>query len=68
MGAYKITTSKKIHLLGYQEFEWHRSFYDHIVRDQKAYENISNYILNNPNAWDKDKFFENDLFRKKIFE
>lgn len=58
MGAYKMTVSKQIHLLGYAEFAWQRSFYDHIIRDEKSYERISNYIINNPNSWDQDKFFK----------
>lgn len=57
MGAYKTTTSKKIHLAGYAEFAWQRSFHDHIIRDEKSYERISNYIINNPNSWDQDKFY-----------
>jgi REP element-mobilizing transposase RayT len=58
MGAYKTTTSKKIHLSGYAEFAWQRSFHDHIIRDEKSYERISTYIINNPNSWDQDKFFK----------
>ncbi len=57
MGAYKTTVSKQIHLAGYSKFAWHRSFYDHIIRSEKAYERIANYIITNPNSWDKDKFF-----------
>jgi REP element-mobilizing transposase RayT len=57
MGAYKTTVSKKIHLAGYAVFAWQRSFHDHIIRDEKSYERISNYIIDNPKKWDKDKFF-----------
>ena len=57
MGAYKMKVSKEIHLAGYPEFAWHRSFHDHIIRDEKPYENISRYIINNPNSWAQDKFF-----------
>jgi REP element-mobilizing transposase RayT len=35
---------------------WQRSFHDHIIRDDSAYQNISNYILNNPKKWEQDKF------------
>jgi REP element-mobilizing transposase RayT len=35
---------------------WHRNYYEHIIRDQRSYENIANYILNNPAKWQKDKF------------
>ncbi|GGH18852.1 transposase [Pedobacter zeae] len=35
---------------------WQRNYYEHIIRNQRAYQNISNYIINNPSKWDKDKF------------
>lgn len=44
IGAYKTTSSAKIHLAGMPEFNWQRSFHDHIIRDEKAYLNIVNYI------------------------
>ncbi len=50
MGAYKTTVSKQIHLIGLNEFQWQRSFHDHIIRDEKSYETISKYIVNNPVA------------------
>ena len=58
MGAYKTTSSKLIHLAGKEEFAWHRSFHDHIIRDEKSYQNIVNYMENNPNSWNKDKFYK----------
>jgi putative transposase len=59
MGAYKTTGSKQIHLLGFPDFKWQRSFHDHIIRDGQSYDRISNYILNNPKNWDNDKFYNN---------
>lgn len=56
MGAFKTTSSKKIHLAGNQEFLWQRSYHDHIVRNQQAFENIDNYIDQNPEKWEKDTF------------
>jgi len=58
MGAYKTTSSKLIHLAGYEVFAWHRSFHDHIIRDENSYLNIVNYIENNPSSWNKDKFYK----------
>ena len=58
MGAYKMTVSKKIHASGYPGFAWQRSFHDHNIRNEKSYEKISNYIINNPKCWDQDKFFK----------
>jgi REP element-mobilizing transposase RayT len=33
---------------------WQRNFWEHIIRDEKAYENIRNYILKNPENWITD--------------
>ena len=57
MGAYKTTVSKQIHLTGFMEFLWQRSFHEHIIRDEKAFETISDYIINNPINWQQDKFY-----------
>ena len=57
MGAFKTTSSKLIHLAGYTDFQWQRSFHDHIIKDGKSYLNISNYIETNPERWEKDKFY-----------
>jgi putative transposase len=35
---------------------WHVRFHDHIIRDDAEYQRISNYIITNPENWDKDKF------------
>lgn len=59
IGAFKTTSSKLIHETGFDTFAWHRSFHDHIIRDEKAYINITNYIENNPNQWTKDTFYKN---------
>ena len=38
------------------DFAWHSKFYDHIIRDEKAYNNIKYYIINNPENWESDKY------------
>jgi len=57
MGVYKTTTSKQIHLNGLKSFAWQRSFHDHIIRNEQAFEKISNYIENNPLKWKDDTFY-----------
>lgn len=37
---------------------WHRNYYEHIIRSEKAYRNISTYIANNPANWEKDGFYQ----------
>lgn len=36
---------------------WQRSYHDHIIRNERSYLNISNYIMNNPDSWDDDVFY-----------
>jgi len=58
-GSYKSAVTKHCNRLGF-EFGWQTRFYDHIIRDGRAFENISNYIVNNPEKWDIDKFYANE--------
>jgi REP element-mobilizing transposase RayT len=39
---------------------WQRNYYEHIIRNEKAYNNITQYIINNPKNWGKDKFKRKD--------
>jgi REP element-mobilizing transposase RayT len=39
-----------------ENFEWQGKFYDHIIRDEKSYQTIKNYIINNPANRQHDKF------------
>ena len=36
---------------------WQRSFHDHIIRDRRDYEEISQYIHENPAKWQDDRFY-----------
>jgi REP element-mobilizing transposase RayT len=36
---------------------WQKSYHEHIIRDERAYENIADYIVNNPQKWEEDKFY-----------
>lgn len=57
VGALKTTSSKLIHQSGFLDFAWQRSFHDHIIKTERAYKNISNYIDLNPDKWTSDVFF-----------
>ncbi len=37
---------------------WQRNYYEHIIRNENSYQNISNYIINNPAKWKGDKFYK----------
>ena len=36
---------------------WQKSFYEHVIRDEKDYLRIKEYIQNNIINWKKDKYF-----------
>ncbi len=55
IGAFKTTSSKLIHRMGLAEFQWQRSFYDRIIRNQKELNNIRAYIHYNPIKWQRDR-------------
>ena len=55
IGAFKTTSSKQIHEIGVGEFQWQKSFYDHIIRDETALQKIREYIAMNPAKWDIDR-------------
>ena len=59
IGAYKSAVTKHARRLGYR-FAWQSRFYDHIIRDEKSFYTISNYIINNPAKWTDDKFYDNN--------
>lgn len=53
-----LTTAKYRHgvaNIGWTPFPkkfWQRSYHEHIIRDEESWENIREYILNNPIAWE----------------
>ncbi|TMA83997.1 MAG: hypothetical protein E6J74_35035, partial [Deltaproteobacteria bacterium] len=54
IGAFKTTTSKLIHQAGMTSFQWQRSFYERIVRNEDELFRIREYIQTNPLRWDSD--------------
>ena len=55
IGSYKSAVTKHCNRLGYQ-FAWQSRFYDRIIRNEKAFQTIKNYIINKPLKWGEDKF------------
>lgn len=41
----------------YAGFAWQSRFHDHIIRDEKSFHTISEYIQNNPLKWADDKYY-----------
>ena len=36
---------------------WQRNYYEHIIRDERSFDYIAEYIINNPKMWDEDRFY-----------
>ena len=58
IGLLKSGITREIHQKHPNTKIWQRSFHDHIIRNQQAYEKIWLYIESNPQIWDKDCFYE----------
>ena len=55
VGSYKSAVTKHANRLEL-EFQWQSRFHDHIIRDEKSFQRISEYIINNPVKWQEDSF------------
>lgn len=62
IGAYKSLVSKECLPTfkvrnEYMGKLWQRDYYEHIIRNENSYQEIANYIINNPTTWEQDRFF-----------
>lgn len=57
IGYFKMTSAKKINVLRGRPGGkvWQRGYFDHILRDDKDYDALTEYILMNPYNWLLDK-------------
>lgn len=56
VGSYKSAVTKHCNLLNL-DFAWQSRFHDHIIRKEKSFDRISEYIRNNPMNWKEDRFY-----------
>jgi len=57
IGQFKSVCTKRIHKIGYDQFNWHPRFYDHIIRNENDLRRIRTYIKNNPLQWELDEYY-----------
>ena len=65
INQYKASVKRWCNQNGHSYFKWQSRFHDHIIRDEKSYLRISEYIMNNPSRWDDDTLNLN--FQKKTW-
>lgn len=65
LGAFQSIVSveyiRGVKNLGWEPFNgklWQRNYWEHIIRNKQSYENITQYIKNNPVNWGIDKLFK----------
>jgi len=57
--GYKSSVTKQINVFrDCRMMVWQRNYHEHIIRNEKSYQTISDYIINNPAKWNDDKFYE----------
>ena len=57
--GYKSSVTKQINLLNRDVIVWQRNYHEHVIRNEKSYQRISDYIINNAANWNEDKFHVN---------
>ncbi len=54
----KSLVTRSCRRTGFQGSIWHRSYYEHIIRNEDDYKNTWLYIDNNPAHWAQDKYYQ----------
>ena len=54
--SYKSVVTKNARFVN-ADFGWQTRFHDHIIRNAVSFDNIQNYITNNPSSWAADTFY-----------
>ena len=56
--GFKSVSTKRINIYrnSPSRYVWQRNFHDHIIRNEKDFNRIREYINNNPKQWDYDQY------------
>ena len=57
IGYLKMNTSRQIHAFAPDLVVWQRSYYDHVIRDERDYSETWAYMDGNPGRWAEDELF-----------
>jgi hypothetical protein len=61
VGRFKSLTTNR-YIRGVKDYNWprfesrlwQRNYYEHIIRNEREYQGIADYIFSNPQNWEKD--------------
>jgi len=54
---FKQVTTKQLHQASLENFKWQKSFYDHVIRNEKDLLRIQEYIELNPYKRKNDEYY-----------
>jgi putative transposase len=57
--GFKSSVTKRARIIN-ADFGWQPRFHDHIIRDEKSYNIISEYVMKNPLKWLDDKYYNSE--------
>jgi REP element-mobilizing transposase RayT len=52
--GFKGVVTKRVHMCNFY-FHWQPRFYDHIIRNDESLNKIREYIIKNPQMWERDR-------------
>jgi len=57
IGSFKSAVTKRVHQISKNTNNnlWQRNYYEHIIRNERDYQAIYDYIIANPLNWEKDE-------------
>ena len=55
--GFKSAVTKRAKIIN-PDFSWQPNYYERIIRDEKSFNTISQYIIDNPLKWEMDKYDE----------
>ncbi len=55
LGSFKAAVSRISRKSWTQETIWQRNYYEHVIRNDKEFETIRQYVRNNPMNWELDR-------------
>ena len=56
--SFKSQCARECRKIDFEGKLFQRSYYDHVIRNKKDYEEISTYIYNNPVNWETDELYK----------
>ena len=58
--TYKSLTTRECKKNGFNGKLFQTSFYEHVIRSCEDYNEIAEYIVNNPKQWELDKLYSKE--------